>query len=100
MLTEEDKIKKEVRVQSMTVPGLASGYYLVTNVFSVKENAIKWSKFLAEKSYSPQTFVNPRNNWNYVYIDNNTTLKPVYEKWKQYKGFEYFKEIWIMKINL
>ncbi len=100
VLTEEDKIKKEVRVQSMTVPGLASGYYLVTNVFSVKENAIKWSKFLAEKSYSPQTFVNPRNNWNYVYIDNNTTLKPVYEKWKQYRGFEYFKEIWIMKINL
>ncbi len=100
VLSEEDKIKKEVRVQSMSVTGLASGYYLVTNVFSVKENATKWSQFLNEKSYSPQTFINPKNNWNYVYVANDKTLKPVYEKWKEYKGFEYFKEIWIMKINL
>ncbi|MCB0452702.1 MAG: hypothetical protein KDC94_07385 [Aequorivita sp.] len=100
VLSEEDKIKKEVRVQSMSVPGLASGYYLVTNVFSVKENALKWSQFLTEKSYRPQTFINSRNNWNYVYVADNKALKPVYEKWKEYKGFEYFKEIWIMKINL
>lgn len=97
---EEDKVKREVRVQSMSVPGLASGYYLVTNVFSVPGNATKWSQFLTEKSYNPQTFVNPRNNWNYVYVAKNNALKPVYEKWKLYKGFEYFKEIWIMKINL
>lgn len=100
VLSEEDKIKKEVRVQSMSVPGLAAGYYLVTNVFSVPGNATKWSQFLTEKSYSPQTFVNPRNNWNYVYVTKNNDLKPVFEKWKEYKGLEYFKEIWIMKINL
>ena len=100
VLSEEDKIKREVRIQSMTVPGLAAGYYLVTNVFSVTGNATKWSQFLTEKSYSPQTFVNPRNHWNYVYVAKNNALMPVYEKWKLYKGFEYFKEIWIMKINL
>ncbi len=100
VLSEEDKIKKEVRIQSMSVPGLASGYYLVTNVFSVTDNATKWSQFLTEKNYKAQTFINSRNNWNYVYVANNNALKPVYEKWKEYKGFEYFKEIWIMKINL
>lgn len=100
VLSEEDKIKKEVRIQSMSVPGLTSGYYLVTNVFSVKENAVKWSQFLTEKKYKPQTFINSRNNWNYVYVADNKALKPVYEQWKEYKGFEYFKEIWIMKINL
>lgn len=99
-LSEEDKIKKEVRIQSMSVPGLASGYYLVTNVFSVKENAAKWSQFLTGKNYRPQIFINSRNNWNYVYVANNKALLPVYEKWKEYKGFEYFKDIWIMKINL
>lgn len=62
VLSEEDKIKKEVRIQSMSVPGLASGNYLVTNVFSVPENATKWSQFLADKKYNPQTFINPRNN--------------------------------------
>lgn len=100
VLSEEDKIKREVRVQSMSVPGLAAGYYLVTNVFSVSGNATKWSEFLTEKNYQAQTFINPRNNWNYVYVAKNNDLKPVYEKWKEYKGFKYFKEIWIMKINL
>lgn len=100
VLSEEDKIKKEVRIQSMSVSGLASGYYLVTNVFSVAGNATRWSQFLAEKKYSPQTFITPRDNWNYVYVANNNALKPVYEKWKECKGFEYFKNIWIMKINL
>lgn len=100
VLSEEDKIKKEVRIQSMSVPGMASGYYLVTNVFSVTGNATRWSQFLADKKYSPNTFITPRDNWNYVYVANNKALKPVYEKWKEYKGFEYFKNIWIMKINL
>lgn len=100
VLSEEDKIKKEVRIQSMSVPGLASGYYLVTNVFSVPGNATRWSQFLAEKKYKPQTFITPRDKWNYVYVSNSNAIKPVYEKWKEYKGFEYFKNIWIMKINL
>lgn len=100
VLSEEDKIKREVRIQSMSVPGLAPGYYLVTNVFSVSENASKWSQFLTERKYNAQTFVNPKNNWNYVYVAKVDALKSVYEKWKQYRNFEYFKEIWIMKINL
>lgn len=98
--SEEALIRKEVRVQTLSVPGIAAGYYLVTNVFSVPENATKWSVFLNERNYSPQTFINPRNQWNYVYIFKNDNPLPVYEKWKQLKGFEYFKEIWIMKINL
>ncbi len=100
ILSEEELIKKEVRIQTLAVAGIASGYYLVTNVFSVTDNAIKWSKFLTDKKYKPQTFTNPRNNWNYVYVWENKDPMPVYEKWKQLKGFEYFKEIWIMKINL
>jgi len=100
VLSEEDKIKKEVRIQSMSVPGLAAGYYLVTNVFSVPGNATKWSQFLTEKNYNAQTFTNSRNNWKYVYVASNNDLIPVYEKWKAYEDFEYFKEIWIMKINL
>lgn len=97
---EEAEIRKKVRVQSLSVPGLSSGYYLVTNVFSVSENATRWSQFLTKKQYNPQSFINPKNNWNYVYTVFNKELKPVFEKWEQSKGFDYFKEIWIIKINL
>lgn len=100
VLSEEDKIKKEVRLQSMTVPGLAAGYYLVTNVFSVQSNAARWSQALKERNYTPKTFITPRDKWNYVYIANDTSLKSVYEKWKANKDLAFFKEIWIMKINL
>ncbi len=100
VLSQEERIKNETDIQSMSVPGLSPGYYLVTNVFSIRENATKWSQFLEEKKYSPQAFINPANNWNYVYVTNDKDLIPVYEKWKEYKSLEYFKKIWIVEINL
>jgi len=99
VLSQEERIKNETNIQSMSVPGLSPGYYLVTNVFSSRGNATKWSQFLEEKNYSPQAFINPANNWNYVYVTNDKALIPVYEKWKEYKNLEYFKKIWIVEIN-
>lgn len=99
-ITKEDELLKDLDIQSMTVPNLEPGYYLVTNVFSKAVNAVKWSQFLTEKKYTAKDFVNPENNWNYVYITNSKTLETVYEKWIQYKEIEYFKNIWIIGINL
>lgn len=99
-LSEEEEIIRELDIETMLVSGLESGYYLITNVFSVSGNASKWSEFLTEKKYTAKTFINPSNNWNYVYISNNKDLKTLHEKWKQYNELEYFKKIWIVKINL
>ena len=100
VISEEDSIKAETRIRTMSVPGLDPGYYLITNVFSMQSNAVDWSKSLEEKSYTPATFINPENTWNYVYIVKDKSLKSVYEKWKANKDLAFFHDIWIVEINL
>lgn len=99
VVSEEDRIKGETRIRAMSVPGLDRGYYIVTNVFSLQSNAVEWSKTLEGKNYTPRTFINPENKWNYVYIANDESLKSVYEKWKSNKDLAFFKDIWIVEIN-
>ena len=97
---EEAAIRKQVRFKSLKVAGMGSGYYLITNVFSVPENAAKWSQFLVDKNHNPKTFITPWNNWNYVYVYHNENLSRVFDKWKALREHEYFEEIWIVKMNL
>lgn len=100
IVSEEDIIKEETRIRTMSVPGLDPGYYLITNVFSKKNNAVDWSKTLVEKNYTPATFINPENTYNYVYIVKDKSLKTVYEKWKANKDLAFFHDLWIVEINL
>lgn len=99
MISELDSIKEETKFKTMSVPGLESGYYLVTNVFSMQSNAMKWSKTLEEKNYTTGTFINPDNKWNYVYIAKDKTLESIYKKWTANKSLALFKDIWIAEVN-
>lgn len=100
-LTEKDHFFNRVlRRESISVPGLEAGYYIVTNVFSVPENAQAWSELLKKNGLHPKGFVNPLNSWDYIYIHNNGDLKDVFEKWQEYGKLDYLKDIWVMRINL
>jgi len=94
------EIMQIVAKKSITIPSLASGYYLVTNVFSNVDNAKRWVAFLKEKGYSPKTYINPKNNWHYIYIYSNLDPNLVIDRRDEIKKLDYFKEIWIIKINL
>ena len=96
-----DKDLEKIRnLKSISIPSVEKGYYLVTNVFSVKENANNWMTFLKEKGHTPKSYLNPKNGWTYIYL--NTDLNPdvIYQERKGLSKFEYFKDIWILKINL
>ena len=99
-LSEEELLLRTLNIESVNIPGLVSGYYLITNVFAELDNAKSWSKYLAEKGYTPKTYINPANNWYYIYIANNKSILPIYDKWQKTKDLEYFNKIWILKINL
>ena len=98
-LSEEELLLKTLNIESVNIPGLVSGYYLITNVFAELDNAKSWSKYLAEKGYTPKTYINPANNWNYIYIAKNKSIIPIYDEWLKTKDLEYFNKIWILKIN-
>jgi hypothetical protein len=86
-------------LKSISIPDLPKGYYLVTNVFSVKENADNWMNNLEEKGHAPKSYINPKNGWNYIYLDNNEDPNTIYQKQQQLSKMDYFQDIWILKIN-
>jgi len=97
---DQKEMTRILQSNSISIPDLEKGYYLVTNVFSKHRNTVNWVAFLKEKGYSPKVFTNPKNNWEYVYVTNDEDIKFVYNKYKEIYKLSYFKDIWIFRINL
>lgn len=75
------------------------GYYIISNVFSSKENAEKWIKKLEEKNISSMTFKGPKNNLYYVSVGHNESLTVVRDELKKIRQNEELKDAWVFKIN-
>ncbi|MFB9051942.1 hypothetical protein ACFFVB_02510 [Formosa undariae] len=99
-LPQEDDLERIKNLKSTSIPNLEAGYYLVTNVFSVEDNAEKWKKFLREKGNNPKSYKNPINNWDYIYLEANEDPEVVYLKQRELSRLEYFEDLWILKINM
>lgn len=111
----DDKKNKEANIRSLKVvkeksnkgikaifagnSSLSKGHYIITNLFSKPGNAVKWKEFLLSKGLSPQTFTNPKNNYEYVYIFNNEDIDLVNENYKKFKQIPYLKNIWVLEVN-
>lgn len=99
-LTQEEALAKIMALETTSVPNLTEGYYLVTNVFAIEKNALKWMKFLLNNGYNPGVYINPKNGWHYVYVDDSEDPLPIYLKRKEISSESFFKNLWIHKINL
>ena len=94
------EIQKQLKQVKLKIPSIDKGYYLITNVFSKPNYAKKWEDFLKSKGYAPRHFVNPKNNWQYVHVYNNEDIRAVYKTYQKLVKLDYFKEIWVFKINM
>lgn len=99
-LKEEEELEKIKNLVSISIPSMPQGYYLVTNVFSVKENATNWMSFLTEKGHNPKSYINPENRWKYIYLNIDLDPYVIYQKRKELSKVDYFEDIWILKINM
>ena len=99
LLKQQNAVEKIKRIKSISIPSIPKGYYLVTNVFSVKSNTTNWMRFLEEKGYQPKSYTNPKNGWHYIYLKNDEDPNAIYLKRKELSKLEYFQDIWILKIN-
>ena len=98
--TIDEGLEKIKNLKSISIPTIKKGYYLVTNIFSKKNNALNWSAHLKEKGYVPETFVNPENGWTYVYLKTDPDPNIIYQKQKELLNQNDFKDIWVLKINI
>ncbi|MDG3584173.1 PorP/SprF family type IX secretion system membrane protein [Galbibacter pacificus] len=73
------------------------GYYIIANVFAEDENADRYIKKLKGEGYNAKFFINPKNNYKYVYISK-------YESWQKAmvsyrENINYKRDIWIMPMK-
>jgi type IX secretion system PorP/SprF family membrane protein len=91
--------KKITKPRIMNAQGVDGGFYIVANVFSKKYYADRFVKKLKEEGIEAAYFVNPDNNYRYVYLKKldswNTALTSYYSNIDD----TYFDNIWIMRVN-
>lgn len=63
---------KDADPKSYIIEGTGSGYYLIANVFANPNNAKKFVKLLNSFGLSASYFINPKNNYRYVYLKSMT----------------------------
>ncbi|WP_411029372.1 type IX secretion system membrane protein PorP/SprF [Spongiimicrobium sp. 3-5] len=85
--------------KNYNIDGQASGYYIIANVFASARNANRFVKLLNSQGLSASYFINPKNNWRYVYLKKhgswNNALISYYTKLND----AYDDEMWIMRVT-
>ena len=89
-----------LKVPALRVPGMNSGYYVVNHVFSKRSYALKWKEKMQLKGLSPVRFVNPVNDYHYIYLDYGENPDALYERLLEYRKLDDLEEAWILKVNL
>ena len=85
---------------SITIEGIAPGYYIITNAFSNISNAERWMQTLQEKDLQPQMFYRPDNELFYVFTEAGKDAASLYDKLKTIKQIPGLEKTWMLKTNL
>ncbi|RXG33035.1 hypothetical protein [Leeuwenhoekiella marinoflava] len=93
-------LKDMLSASSIQVPDMNSGYYVVNHVFSKRSYALKWKEKMQLKGLSPVRFVNPVNDYHYIYLDYGENPDALYERLLEYRKLDDLEEAWILKVNL
>lgn len=93
---------KQHNIATKTVRGfdnIYNGYYLVTGVFGVQQNAQKFVRTLKNKHLGPKLFTNPQNGLNYVYIDRVSDGNEAIASYLSAMNTGYKDKIWILNVT-
>jgi len=107
---ESDVLRKNVIVKDKVVAnksdndgyeinGLGSGYYLIANVFAVPQNANRFVALLNSIGLSASYFVNPKNNYRYVYLKRHDDWSNALISYYSKLNDAYNDKMWIMRVN-
>ncbi|MFC4722836.1 PorP/SprF family type IX secretion system membrane protein [Geojedonia litorea] len=100
-----DLIKKEIQKNNIkseslfNIKGVESGYYLIVNVFGTEAYFNKFMKRLSNDGIDPNSFVNPNNKWNYVYLQRYDTWQDAVAAHKSKFNGAYADDMWIMNVD-
>ncbi len=81
------------------IDGAGSGYYIIVNVFANPNNANRFVKLLNSQGLSASYFINPKNNYRYVYIKKHGSWHNALVSYYSKINNMYDDEMWIMRVT-
>lgn len=100
-VVERDKVSvpQAAENQPSYVEGTGSGYYIIANVFANPRNAARFIKHLNSLGLSASYFVNPQNNYRYVYLKRHETWNSALISYYSKLNNTYEEKMWIMRVT-
>ena len=107
---ETDVLRKNVVVRDKVAPaqtenqpsyveGTGSGYYIIANVFANPRNAARFIKHLNSLGLSASYFINPKNNYRYVYLKRHESWNSALISYYSKLNNMYDEKMWIMRVT-
>lgn len=89
----------KVKFSTRRIRGLGSGFYIIANVFEKASNARRFVKQLNAKGLNASYFINPENNYRYVYLKKHETWNNALTSYYSKLNASYDDEMWIMRVK-
>lgn len=91
--------RSEIKMRSESSDGIASGFYIIAEVFKSSLAAKNFVKELNAQGLHASYFVNPNDNLRYVYLKKHETWGNALTSYYTRLGTSYKDEMWIMRIK-
>ena len=89
----------EVYAKTFSFDGAGSGYYIIANVFANTSNAKRFVKHMNAQGLNASYFVNPENNYKYVYLKRHETWNNALISYYNKLDSAYNEKMWIMRVK-
>ena len=99
VIVKDKVVANKVEDDNYKINGLGSGYYLIANVFAVPQNANRFVALLNSIGLSASYFVNPENNYRYVYLKRHDSWTNALISYYSKLNDAYDDKMWIMRVN-
>ncbi|KQC30633.1 PorP/SprF family type IX secretion system membrane protein [Flagellimonas eckloniae] len=98
-IAESKNNPSQVSYSTHKINGLGSGFYIIANVFENAKNANRFVKELNAKGLNASYFINPENNYRYVYLKKHETWGNALTSYYSKLNASYDDQMWIMRVK-
>ncbi len=95
----QDNVAAADQPKTFSFNGVGSGYYIIANVFANPNNANRFVKLLNSRGLSASYFINPENNYRYVYLKRHESWNNALISYYSNLNDAYVDKMWIMRVT-
>ncbi|MBT8203996.1 MAG: hypothetical protein KJO20_01330, partial [Eudoraea sp.] len=94
-----DNVGDAQQPKTYEIEGVGRGFYIIANVFANPKNANRFVKLLNAQGLSASYFINPENNYRYVYLKKHESWNNALISYYSNLNDAYNDKMWIMRVT-